>query len=124
MSKLNDILKELHSEAGADVIQMTVCGPDGFGIASESTIPDKEMAEMMTGRVAMAQGAGKKVVEKLKLGDFQEMIGTTEKAYIITKVIGDGSYFIAMSATRKATLGTIRMLIEEYSPRIWDAIPR
>jgi hypothetical protein len=29
-----------------------------------------------------------------------------------------------VSFTRKATLGTVRMLIEEYAPKLWDAIPR
>jgi predicted regulator of Ras-like GTPase activity (Roadblock/LC7/MglB family) len=124
MSKLNDVLKELRGEIGGDMIQITVCGPDGIAIAQETVMPGTDMAEQMTGRVAMAQSAAMRVTEKLKIGQFEEILATTDKAYILTKVIGDGSYSIFGSFSRKATLGTVRMLLEEYSSRIWDAIPR
>lgn len=124
MAKLDDVLKELRNEIGGDMIQLTVCGPDGMGVAQESVIPDKGMADMMTGRATMSLMAAKKATDKLGLGTYEETIATTEKAYILTKFIGDGSYFIALSVTRKATLGTIRMLLEDYASNLWDAIPR
>lgn len=124
MSKINDILKEFRGEIGGDLIQTSVIGPDGIPIAQETTYPDPSFVETMTGRVAMSNSAAKRLIEKLKLGDLEEVIATTEKAYILTRNIGDGSYTIAVSVTRKATLGTVRMLLEEYSPMIWDSIPR
>jgi predicted regulator of Ras-like GTPase activity (Roadblock/LC7/MglB family) len=124
MAKLNDVLKELRNEIGGDIIQLTVCGPDGIGVAQESIIPDKEMAEMMTGRATMGLMAAKKATDKLGLGTYEDTIVTTEKAFILTKFIGDGSYFITLSVTRKAILGSIRMLLEDYAPKLWDTIPR
>ena len=124
MAKLNDVLKELRNEIGGDMVQLTVCGPDGMGVAQETIIPDKTMAEMMTGRASMSLMAAKKATDKLGLGNLEDSIGTTEKAFVLTKFIGDGSYFVSLSVTRKATLGTVRMLLEEYAPKIWDAIPR
>jgi predicted regulator of Ras-like GTPase activity (Roadblock/LC7/MglB family) len=124
MSKLDELVKELRGEIGGELIQLTVCGPDGVAIAKETTVPDAELADMLTGRAVMAQQSAKRVTEKINLGEFEESISTTNKAYILTKFIGDGSYSILVSFTRKATLGTVRMLIEEYSPRLWDAIPR
>jgi predicted regulator of Ras-like GTPase activity (Roadblock/LC7/MglB family) len=124
MAKLSDVLKELRNDIGGDIIQLTLCGPDGIGVAQETIIPDKDMAEMMTGRATMGLMASKKATDKLGLGKYEDTIVTTEKAFILTKFIGDGSYFIALSVTRKATLGAIRMLLEDYSQKLWDAIPR
>jgi predicted regulator of Ras-like GTPase activity (Roadblock/LC7/MglB family) len=124
MSKLDDVLKELRGEVGGDLIQTSVLGPDGIAIACESTYPDPAFVESMTGRVAMSQSLARKVVEKTKTGTLEDSILSTDKAYVLTRSIGDGSYTIAISVTRKATLGTIRMLLEEYGPKIWDVIPR
>lgn len=124
MAKINDVLKELREEVGGDLIQCTVTGLDGMAIARESVIADSEQADHMTGRALMALQTAKRVTEKLKLGDYEETILTTDKAYVYSKFLGDGSYTLMLSFTRKATLGTVRMLIEEYAPKIWDAIPR
>jgi predicted regulator of Ras-like GTPase activity (Roadblock/LC7/MglB family) len=124
MAKLDDLVKELRAEFGGDMIQCSICGPDGMSIARETTLTDLANADMLTGRAVMAAETGKRAVGKLKLGNFEEIILTTTKAFIFSKAIGDGSYTILCSFTNKATLGTMRMLIEEYADRIWDAIPR
>jgi predicted regulator of Ras-like GTPase activity (Roadblock/LC7/MglB family) len=124
MAKLNDLLKELRGELGGDMIQVTVCGPDGMAIAQETIVPDLAMAEMMTGRASMALSAAKRATDKLALGNFEESITTTEKIYVLTNLLGDGSYSLLLSVTRKAVLGTARMLCQEYAPKLWDAIPR
>lgn len=124
MAKIDELVKELRGEIGGDLVQLTVCGPDGMAIASETTMPNAAVAENMTGRAVMAHQAAKKVTDKLNLGTFEESISTTDKVFVLTKFLGDGSYSVLVSFTRKATLGTVRMLIEEYSPKLWDAIPR
>ncbi len=124
MAKINDILKEFRAEVGGEMIQMTVSGADGISIARETIVADTSQADQLSGRALMALQTAKRVTEKLKLGDHEETILTTDKAYIYSKFLGDGSYVLLLSVTRKATLGTVRMLIEEYAPKIWDAIPR
>ncbi len=124
MAKLNDLLKELRGELGGDMIQLTVCGSDGLAVAQETIVQDSEMADLMTGRASMSLTAARKATDKLGLGTYEESIASTEKAYVLTKYIGDGSYSILLSVTRKAVLGTVRMLMEEYAPKLWDAIPR
>jgi predicted regulator of Ras-like GTPase activity (Roadblock/LC7/MglB family) len=124
MAKINEVLKELREEIGGDLIQVSVTGLDGMAIARESIIADSELSDQMTGRALMALQTAKRVTEKLKLGDYEETILTTDKAYVYSKFLGDGSYTLMLSFTRKATLGTVRMLIGEYAPKIWDAIPR
>jgi predicted regulator of Ras-like GTPase activity (Roadblock/LC7/MglB family) len=124
MAKINDVLKEFRAEVGGEMIQMTVSGSDGMSIARETIVADTSQADQLSGRALMALQTAKRVTEKLKLGDHEETILTTDKAYIYSKFLGDGSYVLLLSVTRKATLGTVRMLIEEYAPKIWDAIPR
>ncbi len=124
MSKLNDILKELRGEIGGDVLILSICGLDGVSIARESTLNDADSADQQAGRAVMALQAGKRVAEKLKLGTFEESLMTTNQVYVMTNFLGDGSYALIAVLTKKATPGTARMLIEEYSPRIWDVIPR
>jgi predicted regulator of Ras-like GTPase activity (Roadblock/LC7/MglB family) len=124
MAKLDELLKELRGELGGDMVQVTVCGPDGLAIAQETIVPDPELAELMTGRASMSLTAARKATDKLGLGTFEESIATTEKVFVLTKYLGDGSYSLLLSVTRKAVLGTVRMLVEEYAPKFWDAIPR
>jgi predicted regulator of Ras-like GTPase activity (Roadblock/LC7/MglB family) len=124
MAKLNEVLKEFRDEIGGDLIQATVCGADGLAIAQESIVTDAGVADQMTGRASMALQAAKRVTDKLDLGAYEESIATTEKIYVLTKFLGDGSYSFLVSVTRKAILGTVRMLCEEYASKLWDAIPR
>jgi predicted regulator of Ras-like GTPase activity (Roadblock/LC7/MglB family) len=124
MAKLDELLKEFRGELGGDMVQATVCGSDGMAIAQETIVPDPEMADLMTGRASMSLTAARKATDKLGLGTYEESIVTTEKVYVLTKYLGDGSYSLLLSVTRKAVLGTIRMLVEEYAPKFWDAIPR
>jgi predicted regulator of Ras-like GTPase activity (Roadblock/LC7/MglB family) len=124
MTKLNDIIKELRGEIGGDLVQLSVCGSDGMAISRETIITDNDMADQLSARVTMTLQTAKRITEKLKLGEYEETIYTFDKNYVFTKFLGDGSYAISCLLTKKATLGTVRMLIEEYSPKIWDAIPR
>ncbi len=124
MAKLNDLLKEFRGELGGDMVQVTVCGSDSLAVAQETIVQDAELADLMTGRASMSLTAARKATDKLALGTFEESIATTEKVYVLTKYLGDGSYSILLSVTRNAVLGTVRMLMEEYAPRLWDAIPR
>jgi hypothetical protein len=49
---------------------------------------------------------------------------TTDQAFILTRSLGDGSFYWGLAVTREATLGMLRMLMNEYADRLWDAIPR
>ena len=124
MSKLDDLLTEIHGEIGGELIQISICGPDGMAIARETILKDTEIADTITGRAVMAIQTARKATDKLKLGNYEETILTSDKSYVLTKFIGDGSYSVLLSFTRKATLGTVRMILEEYSSKLWDAIPR
>lgn len=57
------------------------------------------------------------------IGEMDDNLVTTDKVYILSRFLGDNSYYWGMVVTRDATLGFIRMLMNEYAPQLWDAIP-
>jgi predicted regulator of Ras-like GTPase activity (Roadblock/LC7/MglB family) len=63
------------------------------------------------------------VSNKLAMGKVEDNLITTDKVYILSRFLGDNSYFWVLSVTRDATLGTIRMLMNEFAPLLWEAIP-
>ncbi|KAF0110739.1 MAG: hypothetical protein FD147_1389 [Chloroflexi bacterium] len=74
-------------------------------------------------RFAAVMKLSASVSSKLAMGTVDDNLITTDKVYILSRFLGDNSYFWVLSVTRDATLGTIRMLMNEYAPLLWDAIP-
>ena len=64
------------------------------------------------------------IADKLKLGAVDNNMVTTDSAYILTRFIGDGSYYWGVFVRRDATLGSIHMLMKEYAEPLWRAVPR
>jgi len=64
------------------------------------------------------------VASKIGMGTVEDSLVTTDQAYIITRFLGDGSYYWGLAVTRNATLGMVRTLMNEYADQIWKAIPR
>ena len=122
MAKLDDILIDVRNQLGSDFIATDVVGMDGMSIAGSSTNPDFN-ADAASARFAMVMKLATKVATKVKMGEVEDSLVTTDKTYILTRFIGDGSYYWAITVTPEATLGVVRMLMDEYADQIWDAIP-
>jgi predicted regulator of Ras-like GTPase activity (Roadblock/LC7/MglB family) len=123
MSKLDQVLKEFHNEIGTDYISSSVMGPDGLSLADETIVPDREKVDDISGRSVMIVQLAKKISAKLNIGELEDDLITTDKYYAILRHLGDGSYSWNLVVSRNATLGTVRMYVEEYAPKVWDAIP-
>jgi predicted regulator of Ras-like GTPase activity (Roadblock/LC7/MglB family) len=123
MAKLDHILQQFRSELGGDFISTDVVGMDGMSIAGGSIDPNFDGTEA-SARFAMVMKLAQKVSEKIGAGAVDDNLATTDKAYIIARFIGNGSYYWGVAVTRNATLGTVRMMMNEYADQIWDAIPR
>jgi predicted regulator of Ras-like GTPase activity (Roadblock/LC7/MglB family) len=74
-------------------------------------------------RFAAVMKLSANVSNKLAMGKVEDNLITTDKVYILSRFLGDNSYFWVLSVTRDATLGTIRMLMNEFAPLLWEAIP-
>lgn len=122
MTKIDEILQQIRVETGAFFIATDIVGMDGISVAGGSISPDFD-STAASARFAMVMKLAAQVSKKLGLGEMEDDLVTTDKAYVITRYIGDGSYFWDIAVTRDATLGTVRMMMNEYGPQLWDAIP-
>ena len=122
MTKLEQLLQEMRSDLGADFVSTDVVGMDGLSIAGGSVSPDFD-SNAASARFAMVMKLATQVAGKIGMGTVSDNLVTTDQVYILTRFLGDGSYYWGLAVTRNATLGMVRMLMNEYADRIWEAIP-
>jgi predicted regulator of Ras-like GTPase activity (Roadblock/LC7/MglB family) len=123
MSKIDDLLQEVRTEIGSDFISTDVVGMDGLSIGGIATAPDFDAAAA-SARFAMVMRLAKNVSGKIQMGSVDDSLVTGKQAYILTRFLGDESYYWGLAVTRDAVLGVVRMVMEDYADQIWDAIPR
>ena len=122
MSKLEELIQQVRAELGADFISTDVVGMDGLSIAGGSMDPNFNATDA-SARFAMVMKLAEKVTAKVGMGKVDDNLVSTDKAYIISRFLGDNSYYWGLAVTRNATLGSVRLIMNEYAPQIWDAIP-
>jgi predicted regulator of Ras-like GTPase activity (Roadblock/LC7/MglB family) len=123
MGKLDQVIERFHIELGADLISTEVVGMDGIAIAGGSIDPNYNSTDAAA-RLSTVLKLADKASNKLGMGKVDDNLTTTDKAYIIARFIGDGSYFWGVAVTRNATLGSVRMIMNEFAGQVWDMIPR
>ncbi|MBN1260244.1 MAG: hypothetical protein JXB35_06145 [Anaerolineae bacterium] len=123
MTKIDDILQEVRTELGSDLISTDVVGMDGLSIGGIITDPNFN-ASAAAARFAMVMQLARKVSNKIALGEVEDSLVTTGGAYIISRFLGDGSYYWGLAVTKDAVLGLVRMTMNEYADQLWDAIPK
>lgn len=123
MSELEQLLAEVRTELGSDFVSTDVVGMDGLSIAGGSASPDFD-SSAASARFAMVMKLASKVSSKIAMGDVDDSLVTTDQAYIISRLLGDGSYYWGLVVTNGATLGMVRMLMNEYADQLWAAIPK
>jgi len=123
MTKLEQILQQVRTELGADFVATDVVGMDGLPIAGGSVVAEFD-STAASARFAMVMKLAANVSSKIGVVAVEDSLVTTEQAYIITRFLGDGSYFWGLAVTRNATLGMVRTLMNEYADQIWKAVPK
>lgn len=122
MSKLEQVIQQFKNELGGDFVSTDVVGMDGISIAGGSVDPNFSASDTAA-RFAEIMKLGVKVSNKIDIGKIDDNLVTTNKNYIISRFLGDGSYYWVVVVTLNATLGTLRMLMNEFAPQMWDSIP-
>ncbi len=122
MTKLNELLQEVRAEIGSDFISADVVGLDGLSIAGVSADPNFD-GSAASARFAMVMKLSEQVAKKINMGKVDDNLVTTDKVYIISRFLGDGSYYWGLAVTRDAVLGLVRMVMNEYADELWGAIP-
>ncbi len=122
MQELEEVMKSFRDEMGAVFIGMGVVGPDGFPVSDIVFSPTFNAKEGET-RGTMAMLMGKKVSQKLGLGQMEELMMTSNMGYFMSVDLGN-TYTLMLGVAKQATLGALRMLIKEYAPRLVKACPK
>jgi predicted regulator of Ras-like GTPase activity (Roadblock/LC7/MglB family) len=122
MAKLDQIIQQFRSELGSDFISTDVVGMDGMSIAGGSVDPNFDASDA-SARFTMVMKLAAKVSGKIGMGKVEDNLVTTNKTYIVSRFLGDCTYYWVVVVSRNATLGTVRMLMNEYMNQLWDAIP-
>ncbi len=122
MAKLDQLLQEVRTSLGGDFVSTDVVGMDGISIAGGSVSPDFDATEA-SARFAMVMKLAAKVSGQIGMGAVDDLLVTTDKVFILTRFLGNGSYYWGLAVTRNATLGSVRILMNEYADQLWDAIP-
>ncbi len=123
MAKLDQILQQVRAELGTEFIASDVVGMDGLSISGLSVDPNFDSNAAAT-RFAMVMKLASKVSDKLELGAVEDNLATTDKVMLLGRFLGDNSYYWSLTVTSDATLGTVRMMMNDFAPQLWDAIPR
>ncbi len=122
MAKLEQLIQEIRTSLGGDFVSTDVVGMDGISIAGGSISPDFDATEA-SARFTMVMKLGVQVSGKIGMGDVDDLLVTTDHAFILARFLGTGSYYWGLAVTRNATLGAVRILMKEYAEQLWDAIP-
>ncbi len=122
MAKLDQLLQQVRTTLGAEFVSTDIFGMDGLSIAGISVDPNFNGSEAAA-RFTMVMKLGTKVSNQLNLGTVDDNLVTTDQAYVLSRFLGNGSYVWGLAVTREATLGSVRLLMNEYADQLWDAIP-
>jgi predicted regulator of Ras-like GTPase activity (Roadblock/LC7/MglB family) len=123
MTRLEQLLQEVRTALGGDFIATDVVGMDGISIAGGSINPDFDSTEA-SARFAMVMKLAAQVSNKIGIGAVDDLLVTTDKTFILTRFVGDGTYYWGLAVSRNAVLGAVRVLMNEYADQLWEAIPR
>jgi len=122
MAKLEQLLQEVRAQLGGDLVSTGIVGMDGISIAGGSVSPEFDSTEA-SARFAMVMKLAAQVSNKIGMGGVDDLLVTTDKVFILTRFLGNGTYFWGVAVSRNATLGFVRILMNEYADQLWDAIP-
>ena len=124
MIKIEELIGEVRNELGSSFLASDVVDlKDGLPIASASISPEIN-AEDNVARITMVMKLATKVTDKIQVGEVEDILTTIDSGYLLMKIIGDGKYFWTIAVTQEATLGMVRIVMNEYTDKIWDAIPK
>ncbi len=123
MAAIQDMLKEMAGEIPG-FVSADVTGMDGLAIASYSANPNFD-AEAASAQFALVMKLVQRTAAQLKAGDVEDNLVTTNNIYILTRFLGDGSYFLSVAVDKEmASLGNVRLMSRQYAADIWDTVPR
>jgi predicted regulator of Ras-like GTPase activity (Roadblock/LC7/MglB family) len=119
---VEQVLKEVQNELGLDFVAADVVGMDGLSIGGISA-DDSFDTSAAAARFAMVMKLASRVSDKLSIGTVEDNLITTDSGFMISRFLGDGSYYWVITVTPDSVLGQVRQVMNEYSNQLWKEIP-
>lgn len=121
--ELDNVLKELGDQVNG-FVATAVVGMDGIGLSqfSKSKKVDVESVNaQMTLLVKLVQTS----VDKLGAGIIEDILLTTEDAYLLARFLKDRGFYLCIVADRKSgQVGNMRLISKLFAERITKVMPR
>jgi predicted regulator of Ras-like GTPase activity (Roadblock/LC7/MglB family) len=123
MSELDDILREFENDVSNFISTDVVDIESGMSMGGRAKDPDFD------GSVASA--AFSEVVKSYKQAfdmldmdpdSLQDILGTADDVLIVTRIIGDRTFYHGLAITREGNIALARKTMEKYEDRIVDAV--
>ncbi len=126
MASTQASLQNLLTELGQEIqgfIAAAVVGMDGFGIANHA-VDAKVQVESINAQMTMFTKLVQTSTTKLKAGNIEDNLLTTEQAIILVRFLEDDNYYLSIVADRsKANIGNLRLYSRLYAEQLSKAIP-
>lgn len=121
-SPLASLLEEMANEIPG-FVAAAVVGMDGLAIAEHAAKGfDIETA---AAQFALVMKMVQKSAAQIGSDEVEDNLVTSKDRYILTRSLGDGSYFLATAVDREAaSLGNVRLVTRMFGEGLWDAVPR
>lgn len=123
MSQLDDVLEEFESDVSNFIATDVVDIESGMSMGGRSSDPEFD------GSVASAAfsdviKAYKRAFELLDMDpeSLQDVLGTAEDVLILTRIIGDRTFYHGLAITKEGNLALARKTMEAYEDRIIEAV--
>ena len=123
MASLDDVLKEFSDDVDNFISTDVVDIESGMSMGGRSADPDFD------GSVAAAAfsdvvKAYKKAFDLLEMDpdSLQDILGTADDVLVLTRIIGDGSYYHGLAISKDGNLALARKTMEQYEDRIVEAV--
>jgi len=121
--ELDNVLKELGDQVNG-FITTAVVGMDGIGL-SQFTRSKKVDVENVNAQMTLLVKLVDTSVDKLGAGVIEDILLTTEDAYLLVRFLKDRGFYLGIAADRKtAQVGNMRLISKLFAERVAKVMPR
>lgn len=121
--ELDTVLKELGDQVNG-FIATAVVGMDGIGLSQFSRSKKVDM-ENVNAQMTLLVKLVETTVDKLGSGVIEDILLTTEDAYLLVRFLKDRGFYLGIAADRKnGQVGNMRLISKLFIERVAKVMPR
>lgn len=121
--ELDNVLKELGDQVNG-FVATAVVGMDGIGL-SQFTRSKKLDVESINAQMTLLVKLTETTVDKLGAGVIEDILLTTEDAYLLVRFLKDRGFYLGIAADRKtAQVGNMRLISKLFAERVTKVMPK